>query len=210
MKTWKCTVCGYIHTGDEPPEVCPVCKADKSKFVLISENGSQQAGNQKSGNPGQSGKGSVFHDSSMLTKILLKLHIHPISTHFPNGILPMAVLFYALTIVLQWDSFEIPGFYSLVFVLLTMPVVLVTGFLEWRKRYHGAKTSIFLMKIFCAGIAALSLLILVLWRVFNPGLAAAGSSAAWPFLLLLLILLGSVGIAGHLGGKLIFDSRKGS
>lgn len=37
MKQWKCTVCGYIHTGDEPPDTCPVCGADKSRFVLLEE-----------------------------------------------------------------------------------------------------------------------------------------------------------------------------
>ena len=35
MKKWECTVCGYIHEGEEPPEICPVCGADRSKFVEI-------------------------------------------------------------------------------------------------------------------------------------------------------------------------------
>jgi thiamine pyrophosphate-dependent acetolactate synthase large subunit-like protein/rubredoxin len=30
--TWKCTVCGYIHEGDEPPETCPVCGVPASAF----------------------------------------------------------------------------------------------------------------------------------------------------------------------------------
>lgn len=25
MRTWKCTVCGYIHRGEQPPRVCPAC-----------------------------------------------------------------------------------------------------------------------------------------------------------------------------------------
>ncbi len=33
MKSWKCPVCGYIHTGDTPPETCPVCYAPKAKFA---------------------------------------------------------------------------------------------------------------------------------------------------------------------------------
>jgi RNA polymerase subunit RPABC4/transcription elongation factor Spt4 len=37
MKKWRCTVCNYIHEGDQPPETCPVCGADKSKFVEVSE-----------------------------------------------------------------------------------------------------------------------------------------------------------------------------
>lgn len=36
-KKWRCTVCGYVHTGDTPPEKCPICKADASKFVEIKE-----------------------------------------------------------------------------------------------------------------------------------------------------------------------------
>lgn len=29
---WKCTVCGYVHRGDVPPDVCPVCGAPKKLF----------------------------------------------------------------------------------------------------------------------------------------------------------------------------------
>ena len=32
MKKWVCLVCGYVHTGDTPPDVCPQCKAPASKF----------------------------------------------------------------------------------------------------------------------------------------------------------------------------------
>ena len=32
MKKFVCTVCGYIHEGDAPPEVCPVCKVGSDKF----------------------------------------------------------------------------------------------------------------------------------------------------------------------------------
>ena len=33
MKKWVCSVCGYVHEGDTPPEKCPVCKVPGSKFV---------------------------------------------------------------------------------------------------------------------------------------------------------------------------------
>ena len=32
MKKWVCTVCGYVHTGDSDPAVCPQCNAPASKF----------------------------------------------------------------------------------------------------------------------------------------------------------------------------------
>lgn len=33
MKKFVCSVCGYVHEGDEAPDFCPQCKAPKSKFV---------------------------------------------------------------------------------------------------------------------------------------------------------------------------------
>ena len=32
---WICKVCGYIHEGDQPPDICPVCKAGKEAFELL-------------------------------------------------------------------------------------------------------------------------------------------------------------------------------
>lgn len=29
---WICTVCGYIHTGDTPPEKCPLCGVPSDRF----------------------------------------------------------------------------------------------------------------------------------------------------------------------------------
>jgi len=37
MKKWRCTVCGYIHEGPEPPQTCPVCGAPASAFVEVVE-----------------------------------------------------------------------------------------------------------------------------------------------------------------------------
>ena len=33
MKKFVCTVCGYVHTGDSAPDMCPVCKVGADKFV---------------------------------------------------------------------------------------------------------------------------------------------------------------------------------
>jgi len=32
MKKFVCSVCGYVHVGEEAPEKCPQCKAPKGKF----------------------------------------------------------------------------------------------------------------------------------------------------------------------------------
>ena len=41
-KKFICTVCGYIHEGDEAPEKCPLCGAPKSKFKELVESESLQ------------------------------------------------------------------------------------------------------------------------------------------------------------------------
>lgn len=32
QKKWICSVCGYVHTGDTPPESCPTCRQPASAF----------------------------------------------------------------------------------------------------------------------------------------------------------------------------------
>ena len=36
-KLFKCTVCGYVHEGEEAPESCPKCGAPKEKFEELSK-----------------------------------------------------------------------------------------------------------------------------------------------------------------------------
>ena len=33
MAKYVCSICGYVHEGDAPPEKCPQCKAPASKFI---------------------------------------------------------------------------------------------------------------------------------------------------------------------------------
>ncbi len=37
MKKWKCSVCGYIHDGDEVCEACPKCGAPAEKIELLDQ-----------------------------------------------------------------------------------------------------------------------------------------------------------------------------
>jgi len=37
---WVCSVCGFVYTGDEAPDLCPVCKVPAWKFDKV-EGGRQ-------------------------------------------------------------------------------------------------------------------------------------------------------------------------
>ena len=41
-KLFKCSVCGYIHEGDEAPDKCPKCGAPKEKFEELSQEAAQK------------------------------------------------------------------------------------------------------------------------------------------------------------------------
>ncbi len=36
QKTWVCEICGHTHMGDEAPDKCPICGANKKAYTEIS------------------------------------------------------------------------------------------------------------------------------------------------------------------------------
>ncbi len=41
MKEYICSVCGYTYEGEDAPEKCPVCRADKVRFRAVAEGTNQ-------------------------------------------------------------------------------------------------------------------------------------------------------------------------
>ena len=70
---WKCTVCGYVHEGPAPPESCPLCGAERTKFIPLEQE-----------------KVNLLHD------LIETFVLHPVAAHFPNGLVPTAVFFLLL------------------------------------------------------------------------------------------------------------------
>ena len=205
MKKWKCLVCGYVHEGDEPPEKCPVCGADRSQFVEVSpEEAAAQAPDRPA--PAQTAEpASGTKIYAFATALISKHHIHPIAVHIPNGVAPAAVIFIALATFFQLEGFALAAFYNMAFVLLAMPLVLFSGYVDWQKRFGGNLTGIFWIKIVCGFVVLLTSTILVVWRIMDPNVAAATSASRWMFLGVHLVLLCAAGIAGFCGGKLVFN-----
>lgn len=202
MKKWMCSVCGYSLTAEEPPEICPVCGADKKLFVLVtepSEEPSESSGSKSSLN--QDGPSDLKQRVYGLTKyIIRKHHLHPISVHIPNGVVPVSFIFILMSVVSGGiSSLEKAAFLNLVFVLFAMPVVAFTGFTDWKEKYSGAMTKVFKIKMICAAVLTSSTFIAVIWRAVD---VTAGSS--WLYLVLNAVILGSAGLAGFMGGKLVF------
>jgi rubredoxin/uncharacterized membrane protein len=211
VKRWRCTVCGYVHTGDEPPEKCPVCDAPKEMFVEIDAEGNELKGVEpdKVDSPAEQVEKEKKRSSlfDKFTAFSLKHHLHPIMVHFPNGILPVIVVFLGISAYFNIVSLEIAAYYNLIFLLVTLPLVLLTGFIEWQKRYKGIMTAIFITKIICSLIVLVLVGVLVFWRLIDPQVMAAESPSRLIYLGVAVIVLAVTGFAGYLGGKLFYGSR---
>lgn len=209
-KRWRCTVCGYIHTGTELPEKCPVCDAPKKMFVEIDADGKAltEVQGEELDPAMASGTGKGQKQSLSLfdkfANVSLKHHLHPITVHFPNGVIPVIVVFLGLSVYFNILPLETAAHYNLIFVLVMLPMVLLTGFIEWQKRYKGIKSAIFIVKIICALIVLALSSVLVFWRLIEPGVAAEGSPSRYIYLGIAVALLAVAGLAGYLGGKLLY------
>lgn len=215
MKRWECSVCGYIHEGDEPPQKCPICGAGKDKFFEI--EASEDAISQESTTKKVTAKGdaSIAEQSQdqptimdKVTDLILKNHLHPISVHSPNGIAPVAFIFLVLAVLFQSTSLDSAAFYNLIAIFLSMPLVILTGYLTWQKKYNGAKTSVFKIKMAASCVATVILFGLIVWKIAQPDVLRNDSLDRFIFLFWSLVMLAAVGLAGHLGGKLVFAGKK--
>ena len=209
MKKWKCTVCGYIHEGDEPPEKCPVCGADRSKFVEfdpaeVPEKKSDPKERKETGPESKPKTAMAVTWSDRLFDLMVKHHVHPVSVHIPNGVLPVSVIFIVLAAIFNWSGLSQAAFYNLVFVVLAMPLVLFSGYIEWRRKYGGERTRLFIVKILCAAVVSISAVILVVWFMVDPHAATQPLYRKGSFLFMNAVMLAAAGIAGFLGGKLVF------
>jgi len=215
VKKWRCTVCGYIHEGEEPPEICPVCGADRSKFVEIvaEENGEKKSKTkidplepETEANVADA-PGTTLDPLSKYDRIyqlMVKHHVHPISVHIPNGLLPVSVLFIFLAVIFKLVGLSQPAFYNLIVVVLAMPMVIFSGVIVWQKKYNGAMTTLFLTKMICGGVVSLTAMILVVWSIVDPGVLSLTSTHLVAFLFVNMVMLGAAVTAGFLGGKLVF------
>jgi rubredoxin len=222
MKKWKCTACGYVHTGSAPPEKCPVCGASTSRFVEVAEpkaspaieadkNDTSEpeiespqpaAAAQSAASEGQ----SRFKDSKYRTllEMMTKYHGHPISVHIPNGLLPVTILFIFLSALFNFKGMASAAVYNLGVVALSMPLVLFSGWVDWQNRFNGTMTRVFTVKITCGIIVTVTAWILFIWLLINPAVVTTSQASRFAFFVINIIMLGAATTAGWYGGKLVF------
>ena len=124
--------------------------------------------------------------------------------HIPNGVLPVSVIFIVLAAVFNFSGLSLAAYYNLIFVVLSIPLVLFSGYIEWQKKYGGNYTTLFVTKMICGAVVSVSAIILVIWLYVDPNAATASSSQRWLFLMVNFVMLAAAATAGYFGGRLVF------
>jgi rubredoxin len=201
MKIWQCSVCKYIHKGNFPPDKCPICNVGAKKFkeihdIPITVKKSDNKQKDKKSQP------IKINNFEKIKSLLIKHHAHPVAVHTPNGLLPVAVMLWLLAWIFDSQLLAKAAFINQIFVLFSLPIVILTGVLEWQKKYNRAMTMMFKIKIITAALTSVACLISTIWFLIDPEILS--SAGVWGFMLVNIIMLAGAGMAGHIGGKLVF------
>jgi uncharacterized membrane protein len=132
------------------------------------------------------------------------IRLHSISAHFTNSLYPIAVFFLVLYHFTTQDSFRNTYFYLMILVTFISPFSYLTGIIEWKQKYKGAKVRVFMRK-YRYGLILLGLgAFCTLWYYFNPKILMDKSGLYILFLILNFSILPVAVYLGYLGGKLVY------
>ncbi|MBI5501947.1 MAG: response regulator [Deltaproteobacteria bacterium] len=133
-----------------------------------------------------------------------RLHLHPISVHFPMACSVLAALSAVACLASGDPTFETMSWYLLVTALATTAPAIATGIFAWLVTYKGRLTPLLRAKLVASGVFTTLLGACFAWRLASPGVLLAGSAAGYAYLVLLLSLVPSALVVGRLGGKIVF------
>jgi rubrerythrin/uncharacterized membrane protein len=182
---WRCTVCNYVHSGSEPPDLCPVCGAGSDAFTPETK--------------------SPEHHHEGIGGLVEKLHLHPVTAHFPNGSLPLALVAWIAYLVLGEPSLERTSFYLMAVAMAAAPVTFFSGWSDAGHRFGTTTTGVFPEKKLWGWVLMGLGIAMVGWRL-SIGWAEPPDTTMEIALYSGFLVVGSgvVSRLGMLGGKLVF------
>src|SRR4030067_1933860 len=131
------------------------------------------------------------------------IRLHSISAHFTNTLYPVAIFFLFLYHFTAQDSFRNTYFYLMILATLSSPITYLTGIIEWKQKYKGAKVRVFMRK-YRYGLVLLSLgRLCTLWYYLNPEILMDKNVFYILFLIFNFSTLPFAVYLGYLGGTLV-------
>lgn len=140
----------------------------------------------------------------MKKSIIQRLNVHPISAHFPSAFFPFSAVFLIMFIINGGKAFEVGAIYTLWAGVLTNPIAIFSGFVDWKKRYKGAKVPIFKKKITYSITAQLLGIICAGWLCVEPNVLT--EDVIFPYVFTALMITSTVFtfLVGRWGARLVY------
>jgi uncharacterized membrane protein/rubredoxin len=184
-KIYRCRVCGYLTTKEDPPEVCPACGV----------------------------KGKIFEEFdspiSKKRRRMLDLHIHPASVHFPIAFVTSMVLLSFLRVVGVFGEHSVfSGMLRAIVFILPFAAIFATtaGMYDGRLRFKKINTPHLKRKLVLAGLFIfVSASLFVIQYVLDLN----SSTLNLIVLIFSIVLLGLAAPLGLIGGKLLDAKVRG-
>ncbi|HHE31204.1 MAG TPA: hypothetical protein ENL07_00825 [Chlorobaculum parvum] len=145
--------------------------------------------------------------AKFLKEMKQSFSLHPIAAHFSNGLIPVAVLYLLLTLYDGSLFFEHTVVHLLLVTLLAVPFSFYSGIRDWKTKYKGAKAPVFQKKIRLSIVLLVAGVLAAAIRLAVPEVMQTGGPLAWLYVVSLLVMLPTVVLLGHHGGKLSAGQR---
>ncbi len=146
----------------------------------------------------------VFPEKTKLKIRLREIPFHALSVHFPTALYPVAIFFLFLALIFDRDSFRDLYFYLMIIAVFFTPISHYTGLLEWKKKFRGARTHIFISKIRYGIILNVVGVLCTTWYWLCPGILDQIDVFNIVFIILNIFIISLVAYLGHLGGRLVY------
>ena len=146
----------------------------------------------------------IFPDKTKLRIRLREIPFHALSVHFPAALYPVAIFFLFLALIFDRDSFRNSYFYLMMIAAFFTPISHFTGILEWKNKYRGARTHIFINKIRYSLILSVVGGLCATWCWFCPGILNYTGIYNIIFIILNISIIPIVAYLGHMGGRLVY------
>ncbi|WP_096894780.1 DUF2231 domain-containing protein [Candidatus Scalindua japonica] len=146
----------------------------------------------------------IFPEKTKLKIRLPEIPFHALCVHFPTALYPVAIIFLFLALIFDRNSFRNTYFYLMIIAVFFTPISHFTGILEWKNKYRGAKTHIFINKIRFSLILSVVGALCVIWYWFFPETLNYTGIYNIIFIILNISTIPLIVYLGHMGGKLVY------
>jgi predicted heme/steroid binding protein/uncharacterized membrane protein len=133
-------------------------------------------------------------------EFMYKMHSHPASVHFPIAFCAAASFLHFVALVIDCPTCETVAYWNLVMGLVTSPLPIFSGFVDWIYQFAGRPTQLFLAKI------VLSVLFVVVGGVVLALRHFGGGEPGIIYHLLYLSFAPQVLALGFIGGRITFPT----